>query len=188
MRPRYSTRAIILGRYAVGEASAEVLLLTADFGFIRARAQGLRKSGAKLSSALQTLGESDIFLMRGKDGWRLSGALLTTSHTPALSRPARLCAGRVVALITRLVHGEAHGGELFQIVSSFLHSLKELSLENIDAAECVAVLRILAHLGLDAGDIPGAVDDYHAATLQKIRRERSTYIARINRGIAASGL
>jgi recombinational DNA repair protein (RecF pathway) len=64
MRHKYSTTAIVLSRTPLAEASALVTLLTADVGLIRARAQGVRKPGAKMASALQTLIESDVMLLR----------------------------------------------------------------------------------------------------------------------------
>src|SRR3989344_8524709 len=76
MQHKYLTRAIVLGRYPVKEAGSTVVLLTQDLGLVRARAEGLRRSGAKLAHALQTLSEVDATLLRGKEGWRLSGAML----------------------------------------------------------------------------------------------------------------
>ena len=43
-----------------------VTLLTPELGLVRARAEGVRRSGAKLAHALQTLHASDVILVRGK--------------------------------------------------------------------------------------------------------------------------
>ena len=76
MRHKYETRAVVLFRSPVGETSAFVVLLTSELGLVRTLSQGVRKSGAKLAHALTTFAESDVVLVRGKDGWRLSGAVL----------------------------------------------------------------------------------------------------------------
>lgn len=172
----------------MGETSATLLLLTSEFGLIRARAQGVRALGAKLASALQTFAESDVILVRGKDGWRLSGALLSTPHATVLSHAARERAGRISALLLRLIQGESRDAEFFEILQGLLHTLPTLTDEEAEAAECLAALRLLAALGLDAGEIPCEPHSYDTTCLLPVISTRSTYIARVNRGIAASGL
>ena len=198
MRHKYATPAIVLSRTPLSEASALITLLTTDVGLVRARAQGVRKPGAKMAGALQTFVESDVMLLRGKSGWMLAGALHTTDWFAKLSRPARLRAGRIATLLLRLVHGEsAEASTIFYtIFLELLHTLAQQSEleddkleEESDAAECLAALRILHALGVDAGDIPGGLaGDYSPETLAEVISQRADYIARINKGIAASGL
>jgi hypothetical protein len=58
-----------------------------------------------------------------------------------------------------------------------------------DATECLAALRILHALGVDAGTIPGeSHSDFASDTLQEVIQNRPDILLRINRGIAASGL
>jgi len=66
----------VLARAHTGEATTFLTLLTPDLGLVYARAQSLRKPGAKLASSLATLTESSVVLVRGKDGWRVTGAVL----------------------------------------------------------------------------------------------------------------
>ena len=193
MRHKYATPAIVLSRIPLSEASALITLLTADVGLVRARAQGVRKPGAKMASALQTFVESDVMLLRGKEGWRLAGALHTVDWFGKLSRPARLRAGRIATLLLRLVHGEsAEASAIFYTI--FLEFLRALvdhteQEEEADAAECLAALRILRALGVDAGDIPGGLSgDYSSETLTEVISSRADVVSRINKGISASGL
>ena len=194
MRHKYATPSIVLSRTPLSEASALITLLTSEVGLIRARAQGIRKPGAKMASALQTLVESDVMLLRGKEGWRLAGALHSTDWFGKLSRPARLRAGRIASLLLRLVHGEISDTTpvLYTIFLQFLTTLSELSESDevlADAAECLAALRILHALGVDAGEVPGGLaGDFTLDTLEGITNDRADVILRINRGIVASGL
>lgn len=182
MRHKYVTRAIVLQRSPLSEAATLVTLITSDLGLIRARAEGLRKPGAKLSSALQTLASCEVTLVRGKEGWRLSGALLEENWFARFSRTERLRAGRVAGLVLQLVHGETQDS-LYQIFSEFLTSLPTLSEGEQDTVECLAALRILAALGLDTGEIPSIVP------IDPLTPDaRRAIVMRINRGIAASGL
>lgn len=189
MRHKYETRGIVLSRSPVGEASSFVTLLTPELGLVRALAQSVRRSGAKLAPALTTYVESEVVLVHGKDGWRLAGAVLKESWFAALpSADARRSAARVCGLLLRLVAGEAQDSNLFPIVSGFFAALAKLPRELVEAAEALAVLRILATLGLDAGKIPGEPGDFSLQTLAAVQADRADYIVRINHGIAASGL
>jgi recombinational DNA repair protein (RecF pathway) len=198
MRHKYATPAIVLSRSPLSEASSLITLLTSDVGLVRARAQGVRKPGAKMASALQTLVECDVMLLRGKEGWRLAGALHTNDWFAKLSRPARLRAGRIASLLLRLVHGETADASstFYTIFLQYLMALSELSATATesdeaaaDAAECLVALRILHALGVDAGSIPGELrGGYTAEILESVIENRPDFVLRINRGIAASGL
>lgn len=188
MRPKYQAEAIVLARSPLGEASALLYLLTHEFGLVKARAQGVRKPGAKLAGALQTLYEADTILVRGKDGWRLSGATLAKNWFETLSPGARSRAGRIARLMLRMMHGESNDPAHYYIFRGFLEALPLLSEEEAEAAECLAALRMLRVLGLDAGDIPGEDDIYDSSCLVVIQERKREFIMRVNRGIEASGL
>ena len=183
MRHKYVTTALVLARTPLKESAALVTLLTEEFGLVRARAEGLRKPGAKLAHALQTFDRCDVTLVRGKDGWRLAGAILEESWFKRLARSERLRAGRVAGLLLRLVHGEANDPSLFVLFTEFLETLPDLSEEAQDTAEIMTALRILFVLGLDVGVLP-QVGLYEPL----LPDERRQLVMRVNRGIAASGL
>jgi recombinational DNA repair protein (RecF pathway) len=180
MRPKYKTRAIILARHSLGEANLLITLLTEDLGLIRARAQSVRYSRAKLAAALATLAESEVLLVRGAEGWRIAGATLIESHFQQLSPAARNRVARIAGLYLRLVSGEVADPRLLTSLRTLFHTLSAAPEDEHDAAEVLAALELLAALGLDAGALPAsAVEVAHA---------RRDYIARVNRGIEASGL
>jgi|CXWL01.1.fsa_nt_gi DNA repair protein RecO len=188
MRHKYGTQALILSRTPIGEASTGVLLLTEDLGIVRARAQGLRKSGSKMASALQTLTLAEVTLVRGKEGWRLTGAIQESSLKDQTDFVKKKCAGRIFELTRRLVRGEHQDAALYRHIRSFVEALPELSQKEQDAAECLVALRILQILGHDAGNIPGREEDFTSPTLEEAYTRRTELIARINHGIAISGL
>lgn len=179
----------MLARSPSGEANSFVTLLTPTLGLVRARAQSVRRSGAKLSAALVTFAESDLVLVRGKEGWRVVGAVLAENWFEKMSRTApRRRAVRVSGLLLRLVAGEAHNPGLFPNVRAFFEALAALPESAHDAAETLASLRALAALGLDAGEIPGETPLFTPSALAMVETKRASYILRINRGIASSGL
>lgn len=188
MRHKYQTPAIVLARFPLGEANVSLLLLSPELGLVRARAQGARKQGAKLASSLQTLSESNVVLVRGQEGWRISGAVGVHNWNRELSPASRARAGRVAGLLLRLVKGETYDLPLYEAYRGFVSSLVELKEEEQEAAECLAALRLIHLLGHDAGDIKGTLDSYESSVLPSSLPERRAIIARINHGIAASGL
>lgn len=187
MRHRYNTSAIVLARTPLAEASALLYALTPEFGLIKARAQGVRKPGAKLAPAIQTLTEHDAILVRGKEGWRLSGAVLAEDWFHALSTQKRACAGRIARLLLRLVRGESQGTELFSIFRAFLEALTTLTDAEVEHTELLVALHLLRELGLDAGEMPVS-NAYDADTMAFVSVNRKALITRINHGISASGL
>jgi DNA repair protein RecO (recombination protein O) len=189
MRHKYETRGIVLARSPLGETNALVTLITPGLGLLRARAQGIRKPGAKLAHALTTFTESELVLVRGKEGWRVAGAVLEENWFKRMHiADARARAARVGGLLLRLVAGEAHDSALFPIVAGFFEALTLLPAETHESAEVLAALRLLAALGLDAGEIPGEMSSFTPPLLAAITEKRASYIARINHGLEASGL
>ena len=183
MRHKYVTQAIVLQRTPLGEANALLTLLTEEVGLVRARVQGIRRPYAKLVQMLPTFAESRVILVRGKEGWRISGAILTRNWFRELPAPVRGRSARLSALLLRLVPGETADPRVFSALRDFFEGLVLLPPDAHDAAECLAALRLLYALGLDVGELPPDTE-----MLPNIKAHRMEYIARINRGIAASGL
>lgn len=189
MRHKYETHGIVLSRSPLGEANVLVTLLTPDLGLVRARTQGLRRSGAKLASSLTTFAESAVVLVRGRESWRVAGAVLEEDWFLRLrSGEIRTRAARVSGLLLRLVAGEANDTALFPIIREFLNALATLPEDSHEAAEIITALRILSALGLDTGGLPKAARAFTKRALAEILKERVGYIARINNGLNVSGL
>lgn len=145
--------------------------------------------GAKLAPALATLAESSVVLVRGKEGWRLAGAVLEENWFKRLTRAAaRERAARVSGLLLRLVTSETHEPMLFPLMRSFFQALSDVPEDLHTAAETVAVLGVLAALGFDGEAVPGESVSFAPAALVTGAEKNAHYIARINQGIEASGL
>lgn len=186
MRHKYTTKGIVLSRTAHGEANLSLALLTEDLGLVRARAQGARKQGAKLAAALTTFAESEFLLVKGTEGWRVASASLLENRFLPMSPIARARAARVIGLLLRLAPSESADMRFRDTVLDFFGAISTAGEEKIqDAAECLAALKLMAALGLDAGEVPAGFD---TPTLAEVAAGRRSYVERINRGLSASGL
>lgn len=188
MRHKYHTRGIVLARRAAGETGAELTILTAELGLVRARAAGVRRTGARLAPALVTLAESDLVLVAGREGlWRVAGAVLAESWHRLLPGPAALgAAGRVTGLLIRLAPPAEPSRVPFAIFSGFLAALAEGG--PAGAAECIAALHLLAAFGLGTTEGLALAEPFSHARLAEAARSRAALVARINNGLAHSGL
>ena len=112
------------------EADRVYAILTRDLGLVRASATGVRKESSKLRGALEPFVLANISLVRGKEYWRITSAEVLRPI------PAEAGIGRPLALLEKLVQGEAAHPELFDVVEKHLES-----------DEVILVAHILYHLG-----------------------------------------
>lgn len=126
----YTTKGLVLKATPLREADRTYAILTRDLGLVRASASGVRKEGSKLRGALEPFVISQISLVRGKEFWRITSAEVVRQV------PASAGLGRPLALLERLVPGEAAHPELFDTVE-----------ENLLAEETTLVANILHQLG-----------------------------------------
>lgn len=132
----YTTDALILSSRPLREADRVYSILTRDLGLVKATALGVRKEGSKLRGSLEPVMLATVSLVKGKEYWRLTSALSESVIPPA---PETL---RPLALLEKLVQGEAAHPELFDGVKQFL----TLSARDEDF-ETNFVAAILHHLG-----------------------------------------
>ncbi|MBP6868708.1 MAG: recombination protein O N-terminal domain-containing protein [Candidatus Pacebacteria bacterium] len=188
MRHKYQTLGVILSRKDHGEANVLVSILTPELGLVRARVQGVRKSGAKLATGITTLAISSCTLVRGKEGWRLVGALNERNDVRALSFEGREVLGRVAFLIDRLVKGESRDARLFTVFYTLLNTLCAYTGSEYEPYEYLAVLYILSLQGVEGGEGLGNTYAFTEDDLKYVREHSREVISRINTGIHASGL
>jgi DNA repair protein RecO (recombination protein O) len=119
----YTTKGITLSYRPFKEADRIYSILTRDLGLIRATALGVRKEASKLRGSLEPVVLANVSLVRGKEFWRITSA---ESLDRIESRPERL---KPLALLERLVQGEAAHPELFDVVEKFLTTAGTLNSE-----------------------------------------------------------
>ncbi len=106
----YNTKGLVLAAWSYKEADRIYSILTREFGLVRAMALGVRKEASKLRGSLEPYSISTISLVKGKEFWRITSAQMIEkiSPKPEIARP--------LALLEKLVQGEASHPELFDLV------------------------------------------------------------------------
>lgn len=136
----YTTPAFVVHSTANGEAGKSLLLFTRDFGMLWATAQGVRLSNSKLRYHLQDYSFANVSLVRGKEMWRVTGAVegdKKRTPTPLFVR--------VLQVLKRMLTGEEKNEKLFEIVET-LYKLP-FAEEEAEIVECIMMLRLLHSLG-----------------------------------------
>lgn len=148
----YKTRAIVLSSLNSKESDKYINLLAEDFGFVRVMAQGIRKLESKLRTSVQDFSLTEVALVSGRTGWRLTNANLIYSIFNKISNQKLFDSlARSLRLVERLVLGES-SEELFKIVISHVdfiieHQTQITDTKQIQFAESVFVASLLEELG-----------------------------------------
>ncbi|OGG47691.1 hypothetical protein A2761_02220 [Candidatus Kaiserbacteria bacterium RIFCSPHIGHO2_01_FULL_51_33] len=191
----YDTESLVLGGVPVGENNRFLTLLTKEFGLVRAFARSVRVERSKLRYCLQDGSHARISLVRGRDLWRITGAVfLGELGNTVQTREARQLVARVFLLVRRLAQGEERNERLFEVVMALLVYLARESeiQKELSAAEQLTVLRILAALGYHSTpETFGSV--LHDASLEPsalahIRMKESQAVSEINMLLSATQL
>lgn len=160
----YTTKGLVISQRALREADRVYSILTKDFGLIRATATGVRKGHSKLRGLIEPVSLSSVSLVRGKEYWRITSAELIEKipTTEELLKP--------LALLEKLVQGEAPSPELFETIEKMIQSEEPRD----EMFEIQFVAEILFHLGyLKESDL---------------KLEKKELIKAINHGLEASNL
>ena len=122
----YHTPAFVLGSEPFGEGSKRFTLFTRELGLISGNATSVREERSKLRYALQDFSYSDITLVRGKDSWRLTSAVLIENIYNVFRNTPEVAAlfGRVFRLLQRLLAGEEKNEKLFDAVMEGFNFLR----------------------------------------------------------------
>ncbi len=190
----YHTEAYIIGHRNSGEADRIFYLYTKDFGFIRAKAQGVRKLESKLRFTLQTYSHIYIDLVRGKDTWRITSAG-SLSYFPHLSRNALSLQimAQIAKLVKRLCAGEEANQNIFTDLVDTATYLNRDTVTHAEqkSAELTLVLRILHNLGyIGATDELSHYlkDEFELSDIDHANLSKKTILFEINRALKESQL
>ena len=132
----YTTEGIILKKTDSGEADSLFMIYTRDFGKIRARAQGVKKEGAKLKGHLETLNHSAVSFVLGKGGERLTSAVMLNCWPRIHEDTDKL---RAAYILIKLVDDTCFSGEkdekLWQLILGSFSYLDEAGLTAKDFSQ-----------------------------------------------------
>ena len=194
---QYQTSAFILESNASGEHSRRLTLLTRELGLVSALAQGLRKENSKLRFSLQPLSYASVVLVRGRETWRVTGAIQSEHIWLRLRESQDVLAliARLSALCRRMLHGEEENTQLFDVLFgciSFLSEKISLTDSELLTVEAITAARILHLLGYVRSDkkfgtlfeTSGIVPEL----IESITKERPSLLRTINASLQASHL
>jgi recombinational DNA repair protein (RecF pathway) len=144
----YTTDALVIGGFDQLTADRNIMLLTRDAGLVFGRAMSVRKEQSKLRYGLQDFSLSRVSLVRGKSGWRITGAEESTNlYFINHDRAVRGALLRIVKLVRRFVRGEEAHPVFYDALVDGLLTLTSLPKERVTFLEQVLTLRLLAILG-----------------------------------------
>ena len=193
MHTQYHTDAYVLKSYPHGESNKTFILLTKDFGLVRAIAQGIRLHKSKLKFSLQDYSKAHVTLIKGKDGWKITTAqpiFNIYSETP--NKESFELIVRSFSLLIRLLQGEEENTELYEIINQGILFLVKNEVDNHLDIECVLMLRVLNNLGY-ISDNKGLTfftidNDWNNDYISGIKDERQNALVEINRALKESQL
>lgn len=144
----YTTDAIVIGSVDERAADRFIALFTREAGLVHARAVSVRREQSKLRYGLQDFSLARVSLVRGKTGWRITGAERANNlYFSTQDRKVRAAIMRVLKLVRRLVRGEEMHVALYDILADGLSVLSACQEEETVRSERILALRILSALG-----------------------------------------
>lgn len=188
----YATSAYVLRVHNVGEANRLFTLLTQDFGTISATAQSIRLEKSKLRFALQKFSFTEVLLVRGRGGWRITNAYPKENIYFDLHDEKQRIVIDITNLLKRLVVGELFDRELFDLVSDGFTTLRSILPSETRVFELVFVSKILIALGYGAES--GIFEKFASLGVEDeslrvlAHEKRSLVLKEINSALSSSGL
>lgn len=146
----YHTEGFVLSGQSVGEANKYFRIFTKDFGMVGGVAQGVRLLRSKLRYSLQDYSYSRISLVRGKNGWRIVGAIKEKNLRDSLNGFGKFeIIAKAFLLLNRLVRGEEKNELLFNHIFSICEFIEgeDMDRDSLKNCEYILVMRILQSLG-----------------------------------------
>jgi DNA repair protein RecO len=195
MYSKLSTQAIVLKSEDVGEKDVLLSLFTREFGFVYAKATGVRTQSSRLRFALQSMTLCFVSLVHGKTGWILTNATFFKSYYFDSTRQIqKQIIIKILHLLGRLYIGEEAHVDLFDFIEEKLNLILEAHLESEDIKqlEIFIVFKLLEKLGYveDHKTVaPLAKGNEYTEDIKQYISEYKTQITPfINSAIRTSGL
>ena len=141
----YITEAIVCSAQSAKTSDRSFLLFTRDAGMIFASAKSVREERSKQRYALQECSHARVTLVRGKNGWKVTGAEpIADLYAKAATRDARAFLRNTIMLLRRVIHGESPHPDIFDDVRAACSIMNDA---DPAALETVLTLRVLHVLG-----------------------------------------
>ncbi|OGG47331.1 DNA repair protein RecO [Candidatus Kaiserbacteria bacterium RIFCSPHIGHO2_01_FULL_49_13] len=194
MHVHYDSTAFVFGGVSLGEANRYLTLFTKELGLVSAVARSVRAEHSKLRPLLQELSEVDVTLVRGREVWRVTGAVLRRRLPETFkTEPERLkLAARLSLLLRRLLPGEERNPQLFDLYADTIRHLENVPEASLPELEQLAALRMLGALGYRSrkGAFQVLLDstDMEESMFAVMRKYRHEAVAELNELINASQL
>jgi DNA repair protein RecO (recombination protein O) len=188
----YHTDAFVLSSRPLGDSSKNLVLLTRRFGRISAVARGIRKEKSKLRYSLEYLRFARVSIIRGRDRWRLVGAVLNENLPNRIGASSILVTtAQVAQVLERMLHDEEPNEVVFdEVVSFFSHAYSgKFEGQELGDIEKIVMLRLLGRLGYleDVQELRTFVDDsWRADSLEGFGQYRKKAVSMINNAFFAS--
>lgn len=150
MYSKLSTQAIVLRTEDVGEKDVLVSLFTREFGFVFAKACGVRTQSSRLRFALQSQSLGFFSLVHGKTGWKLTNAtFLRSYYFESHTQAQKQTLANILHLVGRLYVGEEPHPDLFDFMEEKLAQLASVETkgDGIRQLEIFIVFKLLEKLG-----------------------------------------
>jgi DNA repair protein RecO len=195
MYSKLSTQAIVLKADDVGERDVLISLFTREFGFVFAKATGVRTMSSRLRFSLQSMSLCFVSLVHGKTGWILTNATFFKSYyfdTEEFNQ--KQIVNKILILVGRLYIGEEAHPDLFDFIEEKLELLssKKMTVEEMKHLEIFIVFKILEKLGYIENHITikplAQTEDYTESLRQYIQENQKQITPFINAAIRTSGL
>lgn len=189
----YQTNGFVLRSFPLKEHNKKLILLTEDFGVIQVNAQSVRKIESKLQPLIQDFSLSEVVLVFGRQGWKLTNAKIIKNLYYSLREEKIEILVRIFTIILRLIPEEQKHPEIFDIVKKSADFLEKNSNEEvvINYLEVVSILKILHQLGYigENQDLQKYLDnDFELRHISGFGKDHKKCVRAINLAIKESHL
>ena len=193
MHLKYHTEGFVLDSTPYAESNKIFVILTHEFGLIKASAQGVRKAPGKLKSGLEDYSWGTFTLIKSKLGWKITDAVPLQNLYFSVENAANfIIIVRLASLLKKLIPEEEPNIHLYeQFVRDCLFlSQNDLTDDGIKNLECLAVLRFLHSLGyLQKTEWEAFIDEKPSTLLlSKFTPLRNLAVKSINQSLKESQL
>lgn len=181
----YETEAFILELKNIKDYDQKIFVFTKDFGFLWLNVSGSRREKSKQKSFIQLLSYSKIFLVKGKNGYRITGGeLLENLFFSFENKIKNKIFLNFLFLVRKFLVYEVESKKVFQLLVKLKNELKKTqNLENIEKVEIFFIIKFLDEIGYwDGEDV--SLENFLEFDKNKIREK----ILKINKILRKSFL